>query len=29
MDDYNHHQIHQALDYTKLWQLYRPKSGLA
>ncbi|MEI7929599.1 MAG: hypothetical protein WCH40_13700 [Verrucomicrobiales bacterium] len=26
---YNHHRIHQALDYAKPWQLYRPKSGLA
>jgi hypothetical protein len=23
------HRIHQALDYAKPWQLYRPKSGLA
>ena len=29
MHDYNHHRIHQALDYAKPWQLYRPKSGLA
>lgn len=29
MNDYNHHRIHQALDYAKPWQLYRPKSGLA
>ena len=29
MHDYNHHRIHQALDYAKPWQLYRPESGLA
>jgi putative transposase len=29
MSDYNHHRIHQALDYAIPWQLYRPNSGLA
>jgi putative transposase len=29
MRDYNHHRIHQALDYAIPWQLYRPNSGLA
>lgn len=29
MDDYNHHRIHQSLDYRKPWELYRPQSGLA
>lgn len=29
MHDYNHHRIHQALDYAIPWKLYRPNSGLA
>ena len=29
MRDYNHHRIHEALDYAIPWQLYRPESGLA
>jgi putative transposase len=29
MRDYNHHRIHQALDYAIPWHLYRPESGLA
>lgn len=29
MGDYNHHRIHQALDYAIPWHLYRPKSTLA
>jgi transposase InsO family protein len=29
MRDYNHHRIHQALDYAIPWELYRPNSGLA
>ena len=29
MGDYNHHRIHQALDYAIPWHLYRPKSKLA
>ena len=27
--DYNHHRIHENLDYAIPWQLYRPESGLA
>ena len=29
MGDYNHHRIHQALDYAIPWHLYRPESKLA
>jgi len=29
MSDYNHHRIHERLDYAIPWQLYRPNSGLA
>jgi putative transposase len=29
MDDYNHRRIHQALDYCKPWDCYRPQAGLA
>jgi putative transposase len=29
MHDYNHHRIHEALDYSIPWELYRPNSGLA
>lgn len=28
MRDYNHHRIHQGLDYDIPWQRYRPNSGL-
>jgi putative transposase len=29
MHDYNHHRIHERLDYAIPWQLYRPESRLA
>ena len=29
MRDYNHHRIHEALEYAIPWQLYRPEFGLA
>lgn len=29
MEDYNHHRIHQALDYRLPWSIYRPQSKLA
>ena len=29
IDGYNHRRIHQALDYNRPWELYRPESKLA